>query len=110
MLPDPAENGRQLRRLAVPGTDKAIFVPKRRTNKVVRTTPAIRMGVQRPSQRKGSEEEADNAQEVEGFCGAPKKKRARRRDDRPHRPNLAKILYQPWLVHGTPMWAKLQGR
>ncbi len=34
----PAENGEQLRRLAVPGTDKAMFVPKRRANKVVRTT------------------------------------------------------------------------
>lgn len=106
----PAENGEQLRRLAVPGTDKAIFVPKRRTNKVVRTTPAMRMGVHRPSQPKGSGQEADSAEEAEASGGVTQKKRDRRRDDRPHLPDLARILYQPWLFHGTPVWAKLQGR
>ena len=38
------------------------------------------------------------------------KKKDRRRDDRPRLPNLSRILYQPWLFHGTPMWGKLQGR
>lgn len=66
----PAENGEQLRRLAVPGTDKAIFVPKRRANKVVRTTPAMRMGVHQPSQSKGSGQEADSAEEAEDSAGA----------------------------------------
>ncbi|OWY14569.1 hypothetical protein B6V72_04770 [Thioclava sp. F34-6] len=106
----PAENGDQLRRLAVPGSDKTIFVPKRRANKVVRTTPAMRMGVHQPSQPKDSGQEAENVVEAEASSGATRKKRDRRRDDRPHLPDLARILSQPWLFHGTPMWAKLQGR
>ncbi|MFD2740501.1 hypothetical protein ACFSUD_13015 [Sulfitobacter aestuarii] len=106
----PAKNGEQLRRLAVPGTDKVILVPKRRADKVIRTTPAMRMGVHKPSQPKDSGREEDSATEEETSGGATKKKRDRRRDDRPHLPDLARILYQPWLFHGTPMWAKLQGR
>jgi hypothetical protein len=107
---DAAENGEQLRRLAVPGTDKAIFVPKRRTNRVIRTTPAMRMGVHQLSKPKDSEQEAGSTKEAEAPGGARQKKQDRRRDDRPHLPDLARILYQPWLFHGTPMWAKLQGR
>ncbi len=28
----------------------------------------------------------------------------------PPLPDLSRVLYQPWLFHGTPLWAKLQGR
>ena len=107
---DAAENGEQFRRLAVPGTDRAILVPKRRTNKIVRTTPAMRMGVHQPSKPKEPEQAAGSAEGAEAPDAASQKKQDRRRDDRPHLPDLARILYQPWLFHGTPMWAKLQGR
>jgi hypothetical protein len=107
---DPAKNGEQLRRLTVPGTDKAILVPRRRAGKVIRTTPAMRMGLHQPSQPKDTSREGVRATEEETSGGATKKKQDRRRDDRPHLPDLARILYQPWLFHGTPMWAKLQGR
>ncbi len=70
----------------------------------------FRMGVLQPSQPKGSAQKADSAEEAEASGGATQKKRDRRRDDRPHLPDLARVLYQPWLFHGTPMWAKLQGR
>ncbi|MCF6432112.1 hypothetical protein [Leisingera sp. MMG026] len=108
--PDTAENGEPFRRIAVPGTDKAILVPKRRASKAVRTTPAMRTGVHQPSQPKGSQQEADSVEKAEASGGAFKKKRDRRRDDRSHLPNLSRILYQPWRFHGTPMSAKLQGR
>ncbi|MCQ0092071.1 hypothetical protein [Roseovarius sp. M141] len=88
---DLAENGEQLRRLVVPGTDKTILVPKRRANKVVRTTPAMRMGVHQPSQPKRSGQEANSAKEAEASAGANQKKRDRRWDDRPHLPDLARI-------------------
>lgn len=66
-----------MRRLAVPGADKAILVPKRQSNKVVRTTLAMRMGVHQPSQPKGSGQEAESAEEAEASGGLPKKKRDR---------------------------------
>ncbi len=50
--PVSAEKNPPIRRIAVPGTDRAILVPKRRANKIVRTTPAMRMGVQQPSHRR----------------------------------------------------------
>lgn len=106
----PAGKGEQLRRLEVPGTDKAILVPKRRASKVIRTTPVMRMGVHQPSRPKDTGREQDGVNEEENSGGATQKKRDRRRDDRPHLPDLARILYQPWLFHSTPMWAKLQGR
>lgn len=105
-----AENDENLRRLAVPGTEKVIFVPKRRASKVVRTTPAMRMGVHQPPPTKRSGQEMNTAKKAEASSGNSRNKRDRRRDDRPHLPDLARILYQPWLFHGTPMWAKLQGR
>lgn len=94
----------------MPGAEKAIFVLKRRTNKVARTTPTMRMGVQQPSPRKDPEQEADRAKDEEASGGAPTKYRGRRRDDRPHLPDIARTLYQAWLFRGMPMWAKLQGR
>lgn len=105
-----AEKGPQLRRIPVPGTDKAILVPKRRANKVVRTTPTIWMEVHRPSPPKDTGQERDSAREEEISRGTNQKKPDRRRDGRSHLPDLARILYRPWLFHGTPVWEKLQGR
>ncbi len=109
--PKPAEDHEQrLRRIPVPGTATAILVPKRRANRVVRTTPAMRMGVHQPPQPKRSAERPDQLGEAQD-AGEPKPRtRDQRRDDRPNLPDLSRILYQPWLFHGTPMWAKLQGR
>lgn len=119
---------RAVRRLKVPGTNKTIEVPLRRKTRIRRTTPAMRMGVhsaqysdpqsvRSDEQNRGSAEpkrEPDEVQQEilqagEGLEPVDKKK-DRRRDDRPRLPNLSRILYQPWLFHGTPMWGKLQGR
>lgn len=108
----------RVRKLPVPGTDKSILVPLRRQTRARRTTPAMRMGVHipRPPKKPSHSDEisAETSAETvaESQCGKPKagKKKDRRRDDRPNLPDLSRILYQPWLFHGTPMWAKLQGR
>ena len=86
-----------MRSLAVPGTDQRILIPVRRSVDKQRSTPAMHLKVLQPS--RPSPAKADDA---------PKKDR--RSDDRPYLPNLSRILYQPWLFYGTPMWAKLQGR
>jgi hypothetical protein len=108
--PGQKKTGEHLRRIAVPGTDRAILVPKRRATQVVRTTPAKRMGIHQASKPKDTGQQGDCAKEAGSSGEANQKKRDRRRDDRPHLPDLPRILYQPWLFHGTPMWAKLQGR
>ncbi len=114
----------RMRQLVVPGTNQKIFVPLRRATQPKRTTPAIRMGVLTPSApRKRAADEAavnaaartsqDNTQNDPGSemaASSQKEKKDLRRDDRPYLPDLSRILYQPWLFHGTPMWAKLQGR
>ncbi len=86
------------RSLAVPGTDQRISVPQRRSVPKDRSTPAMRLGVVSPSRPRPRPE------------GEERNKPDRRQDDRPFLPDLSRILYQPWLFHGTPMWAKLQGR
>ena len=68
--------------LAVPGSDRRIEVPKRRRRAPVRRTPAMRAGIHRV---------ADG-------------------DDDPAPPDPSRMLYQPWLLHGTPLWAKLRVR
>jgi hypothetical protein len=68
--------------LAVPGTDQRITVPKRRRLAPIERTPAERAGI--------------HASPIDS-------KQAKL-------PDLSRILYQPWLFHGTPLWAKLQGR
>lgn len=112
------------RRLAVPGTGKTILVPLRRPTQTQRTTPAMRLGVHIPSGQKKPNAETYGADEPEPHVenaadnvpecvpeSEPKPKKAdRRNDDRPYLPDLSRILYQPWPFHGTPMWAKLQGR
>ncbi|WP_126623190.1 hypothetical protein [Oceaniglobus ichthyenteri] len=122
------DDARVMRRLKVPGTNETIDVPLRRKTRVQRTTPAMRMGVHSaqytsPSSARSDDEtggiadgnrDPDEARQEalqtgEGFEPVGKKK-DRRRDDRPRLPNLSRILYQPWLFHGTPMWGKLQGR
>ena len=68
--------------IAVPGGDDRVTVPKRRRLAPVERTPAMRAAIQA------------------GPIGS----------EAPKLPDLTKILYQPWLFHGTPLWAKLQGR
>lgn len=68
--------------LAVPGTDRRIEVPKRRRRTPLKRSPAMRARIQSVK--------PDN--------------------ENPKLPNLAKVLYQPWLFHGTPLWNKLQSR
>ena len=68
--------------LAVPGTDRRIEVPKRRRRAPLRRSHAMRAGIHQTKPG----------------------------DDNPKLPNLAKVLYQPWLFHGTPMWGRLQNR
>lgn len=68
--------------LAVPGTDQRIKVPKRRRRAPLKRSPAMQAGI--------PQVKPDN--------------------ENPKLPNLAKVLYQPWLFHGTPLWSKLQDR
>jgi hypothetical protein len=68
--------------IAMPGSDERITVPKRRRLAPVKRTPAMRAGIQA------------------GPIG----------DGDPKLPDLTKVLYQPWLFYGTPLWSKLQGR
>ncbi len=95
--PNVDENANtRMRQLPVPGTSKKTFVPVRRATQAKRTTPAIRMGVLTPSTpRKPTDQEMAPP--------SPTAKNDRRRDDRPYLPDLSRILYQPWLFHGTPM-------
>lgn len=67
--------------LVVPGSDQRIEVPKRRRLAPVKRTPAMRAGIHH----------------------------VKPGPDNPKPPNLARVLYQPWLFHGTPLWRKLQG-
>lgn len=111
----------------VPGKETSISLPVKPKTRTRRTTPAMRMGVHTAQYSKNGRGQAKigTAAAVAGDTNfqelaepiletnkdtASKKKLDRRRDDRPLLPNLAKILYQPWIFHGTPMWAKLQGR
>ncbi len=68
--------------IAIPGTDQRITVPKRRRLTPIERTPAERAGI----------------------LASPKE------GVQPKVPDVSRILYQPWLFHGTPLWAKLQGR
>jgi len=67
------------------------------------------MGGSADNNRDPDEAQQEILQAGEGL-DPPEQKKDRRRDDRPHLPNLSRILYQPWQFHGTPMWAKLRGR
>ena len=68
--------------IAVPGTKERVTVPKRRRLAPIERTPAMRAGIH--------QEPADG--------------------ENPKLPDLSRVLYQPWLFHGTPLWSKLQGR
>ena len=106
--------------LEVPGTNQKILVPLRRATQAKRTTPAMRRGVQksaatrkRPYDETSPKVAAKTPQDEptpKVDASSSKVKTDRRRDDRPYIPDLSRSLYQPWLFHGTPMWAKLQGR
>jgi hypothetical protein len=66
----------------VPGSDIEVEVPQERRLTPILRTPAMRAGIH----------------EVD------------REEKAPSLPDLSRILYQPWLFHGTPLWGKLQGR
>ncbi len=103
-----------MRSLPIPGTDRSVVVPVRRSVEVTRTTPAMRPGIHRSAEASRITEDIAHAEEAiaaqDGSGEFASKVNDRRRDERSYLPNLACILYQPWLFHGTPMWPKLQGR
>ena len=66
----------------VPGSKETVKVPKRRKKTPVMRTPAMRLG-------------ADPIED-------PKK------TQRP--PDPRRVLYRPWLFHGTPLWRKFEDR
>lgn len=68
--------------ITAPSTGTKIVVPKRRQAAPILRTPAMRAGIRRVQ---------DDA-------------------ELPPLPDLSRVLYQPWLFHSTPLWAKLQGR
>jgi hypothetical protein len=68
--------------LEVPGSSDRIVLPKRRRLAPVKRTPAMRAGLHQ----------------------------VKPGEDRPKPPDLSRVLYKPWFFHGTPLWAKLQGR
>ncbi|WP_167648091.1 hypothetical protein [Mameliella alba] len=68
--------------IRIPGTKKTLEVPKMATTAPVMLTPAMRLG-------------AD-----------PEKPNGRRRKA----PDPRRILYKPWLYHGTPLWGKFESR
>lgn len=66
----------------VPGTDQTIKVPKRREKAPILRTPAMRLGLDRVRDEKKSQKA----------------------------PDPRRILYRPWLFHGTPLWKKFETR
>lgn len=70
------------KRVKVPGSDTVVEVPQERRLTPILRTPAMRAGIH----------EVDPE------------------DKTPAPPDLSRVLYQPWLFHGTPLWSKLQGR
>ncbi|MEZ5721684.1 MAG: hypothetical protein R3D59_08450 [Paracoccaceae bacterium] len=68
--------------VTVPGSKETVKVPKRRKKTPVMRTPAMRLG-------------ADPIED-------PKK------TQRP--PDPRRVLYRPWLFHGTPLWRKFEDR
>lgn len=68
--------------IKVPGTDEVVKVEKRRKAAPILSTPAVRLGAdKRP---KGADMEKA--------------------------PDPRRILYRPWLFHGTPLWRKFETR
>lgn len=66
----------------VPGTKETIEVPKLATTSPVMLTPAMRLGA-----------------DPEKANGRPRKA-----------PDPRRVLYRPWLYHGTPLWRKFEDR
>ncbi len=66
----------------VPGSETEVEVPQERRLTPILRTPAMRADIH----------------EVDAIVKAPAL------------PDLSRILYQPWLFHGTALWGKLQGR
>lgn len=78
--PEKAEKG--LSSVSVPDAREMVQVSKRRKTTPVMRTPAMRLG-------------ADPIED-------PKK------TQRP--PDPRRVLYRPWLAHGTPLWRKFEDR
>lgn len=76
----PVEEG--MSAIRVPGSDETIEVPKRATTSPVMLTPAMRLG-------------ADSVKANGRTRKAPDPRR---------------VLYRPWLYHGTPLWKKFETR
>ncbi len=68
--------------IRVPGSDQIITVPKRREQAPILRTPAMRLGLSRVRDKASSQQA----------------------------PDPRRILYRPWLFHGTPLWKKFEGR
>lgn len=68
--------------IRVPGRKETVEVPKRVTTTPVMLTPAMRLGAD-PAPRNG-----------------------RQRKE----PDVRRVLYRPWLYHGTPLWRKFEDR
>ncbi len=68
--------------IRIPGTKETLEVPKMATTTPVMLTPAMRLG---------ADPEKPN--------GRPRKA-----------PDPRRVLYSPWLYHGTPLWRKFEAR
>jgi hypothetical protein len=68
--------------IRIPGTKETFGVPKRATTAPVMLTPATRLGA------------------------GPEKSNGRPRKA----PDPRRVLYRPWLYHGTPLWRKFEDR
>ncbi len=66
----------------VPGSSERITVPKQRKRVSIKQTPAMRLGLQRRTGKPAPTEP----------------------------PDLHRVLYQPWLFHGTPVWTRFEAR
>lgn len=68
--------------IRIPGTNETLGLPKKRKKAAVMRTPAQRLGVD-PVRDPGKTKKA---------------------------PDPRRILYRPWLYHGTPLWKKFEER
>lgn len=93
--------------IVLAGIRQSILIPVRRPVDMTGTTPAMRLGIRTPAESNRLDEAIARAEDAfaagDPAGGAGPKGKDRRGDERPDLPNLARILIQPRLVHGTPM-------